>query len=413
MDLIQVAGAACQRGDWTGAERLVRALLAVQPTDAQALFMLGIVLLNTRRYAEAEMACRAALAYAPLGVAAHANLGTALKRLDRLEEAVACFREATALLRGYPPCAEALIEPAEAETFHVAAPLKLRHDGEQIDHLVARGALSSSFRATAAAYRAVAAELDDGANPARLRLLSASQRARIGETYNRLVHRPADEEPASCLNPTLDAARIEAAYTKAWPRVVVIDDILSEPALAALRRFCLEATVWFDCKEAGGYLGAYLHDGFDTPVLVRLARELRERLPNLLGPLPLAQAWAFKYSPGGSGTRPHADDAALNVNLWITPDDARRDGAPGGLRIHDVAVPADWSFDAYNREPEALNALVRASGCAPLDVPYRCNRAVIFDSRLIHETLPYDFRSAYAARRINLTLLFGERPREA
>ncbi len=193
---------------------------------------------------------------------------------------------------------------------------------------------------------------------------------------------------------------------------MVADDFLSNAALDAIRRFCLEATIWFDCKQAGGYLGAYLHDGFDAPVLVTLAQELRARLPGLLGPHPLAQAWAFKYAPGGGGTRPHADDAAINVNLWITPDAARRDGAPGGLRIHDVAVPDDWSFDAYNREPSAMNALVGSAGRRVVDIPYRCNRAVIFESRLIHETLPYDFRPAYADRRVNLTLLYGDRPRE-
>jgi tetratricopeptide (TPR) repeat protein len=413
MDLHRIAGAACQNGDWAGAERLVRALLAVQPNDGHALFMLGVVLLNTRRYAEAESACRAAIQLAPMRAATHTNLGTALKRLDRLDDAVACFREASALLRGYPPRADALIEPGQAEIFRFAAPLKLRHDIAQLDYLIENGALPPSFGATVDAYRTVLDELDDGRDPAMLRPLNASQIARLGATYNRLVYRPPDEAPSSCLNPALDAARIEAAYDAASPPIVVVDDLLSDAALAAIRRFCLEATIWFDCKQAGGYLGAYLHDGFDAPVLIRLAHDLRTRLPNLLGPHSLAQAWAFKYAPGGTGTRPHADDAAVNVNLWITPDEARRDGTPGGLRLHDVAVPEGWSFGAYNRDPAALNALVRAAGRAALDVPYRCNRAVIFDSRLIHETLPYDFRSAYAEHRINLTLLFGERPRGA
>lgn len=380
---------------------------------AASLIALGNRLLRERRYADAAATYRVALTLEPGSAAAHANLGTALKRLDRLDDAIACYREATTLLRGFPPRADALIEPGQAETFRFAAPVKLRHDIEQFEYLMERGALRQSFAENVEAYRAVLAELDDGGDPAMLRPLNARQIARLGPTYNRLVHRPPDDAPTSCFNAAFDPTRIETAYSSASPHVVVVDDVLSAAALDTLRKFCLEATIWFDCKQAGGYLGAYLHDGFDAPVLVRLAQELRVRLPRLLEPHPLAQAWAFKYAPGGTGTRPHADDAAINVNLWLTPDEARRESAPGGLRIHDVAVPADWSFDAYNREPAALNALVQAAGRAALDVPYRCNRAVIFDSRLIHETLPYDFRSAYADRRVNLTLLYGERPRRA
>ena len=46
---------------------------------------------------------------------------------------------------------------------------------------------------------------------------------------------------------------------------------------------------------------------------------------------------------------------------------------------------------------------------APVRVPYRCNRAAIFDSSLIHESGGVRFRPGYANRRINLTLLFGDR----
>ena len=40
-------------------------------------------------------------------------------------------------------------------------------------------------------------------------------------------------------------------------------------------------------------------------------------------------------------------------------------------------------------------------------VPYRENRAVIFDSALFHQTDVYQFRRGYRSRRINLTLLYG------
>ena len=45
----------------------------------------------------------------------------------------------------------------------------------------------------------------------------------------------------------------------------------------------------------------------------------------------------------------------------------------------------------------------------PVNVPYRQNRAVIFNSDLFHATAPLDFKPGYANRRVNVTMLFGRR----
>lgn len=224
-----------------------------------------------------------------------------------------------------------------------------------------------------------------------------------------MLHRPPEAAVAPVLAPVLDAAALQRRYAEAAPALVVVDGLLHVKALAALRRFCLEATIWFDCKEHGGYLGAYLHEGFDHPVVLALARALSERLPQIFGGHRLAQAWAFKYGQGG-GTRKHADAAAVNVNLWITPDEACREPARSGLVVYDAATPPGWRFADYNLDPAPLER--RVAGRAAVRVPYRCNRAVIFDSSLIHESGDVRFRPGYANRRINVTLLFGER-REA
>ena len=42
-------------------------------------------------------------------------------------------------------------------------------------------------------------------------------------------------------------------------------------------------------------------------------------------------------------------------------------------------------------------------------IPYRCNRAAIFVSDQYHESQPFVFAAGYAQRRVNLTLLFGDR----
>ena len=49
---------------------------------------------------------------------------------------------------------------------------------------------------------------------------------------------------------------------------------------------------------------------------------------------------------------------------------------------------------------------------APLPPPraqfdYRCNRMVMFDSKLLHKTDTFHFHPGYANRRVNLTFLYG------
>jgi hypothetical protein len=45
----------------------------------------------------------------------------------------------------------------------------------------------------------------------------------------------------------------------------------------------------------------------------------------------------------------------------------------------------------------------------PVRVPYRANRAVIFDSDLFHASDDPHFRDGYSNRRINVTILYGLR----
>lgn len=54
---------------------------------------------------------------------------------------------------------------------------------------------------------------------------------------------------------------------------------------------------------------------------------------------------------------------------------------------------------------------LRSNGAAPVTVPYRENRALIFNSDLFHESDRCHFRDDYESRRINITLLYGHRSR--
>ena len=47
----------------------------------------------------------------------------------------------------------------------------------------------------------------------------------------------------------------------------------------------------------------------------------------------LSQAWAFKYDSKKDGIGIHADDAKVNVNFWITQDNANLNKANGGMIV--------------------------------------------------------------------------------
>jgi hypothetical protein len=103
----------------------------------------------------------------------------------------------------------------------------------------------------------------------------------------------------------------------------------------------------------------------------------------------------------------------VNVNFWITPDEANLDPESGGLVVWDKAAPLDWDFDKYNTDEGAIRRFLTEAGAKPVTIPYRANRAVIFDSDLFHETDRLSFREGYQNRRINVTLLYGEREKQA
>ena len=98
----------------------------------------------------------------------------------------------------------------------------------------------------------------------------------------------------------------------------------------------------------GGALGSFMGSGFCSRVILAIADELKMTIPNVIGSNALSQAWGFKYDRISKGIDLHADFARININFWITPDDACLDKSKGGLLIYDVPAPNDWSFYSYN-----------------------------------------------------------------
>jgi hypothetical protein len=233
----------------------------------------------------------------------------------------------------------------------------------------------------------------------------------VAPSFNRLLYRaPAERIPHGALNPALDVAAIESGYLARQPEVTFIDDLLTQEALNTLRRFCWESTIWRLDYE-NGYIGAFLGDGFATPLLFQIAEELRLKFPRIFKQHRLTQSWAFKYDSTRRGLNIHADAAAVNVNFWITSDKANLNPDTGGLVVYDKEAPRTWNFRDYNNDrnkPKIFEWLKEVNAQA-VKIAYRANRAVVFNSDLFHETDEVSFKNDFLSRRINITLLYGFR----
>lgn len=286
---------------------------------------------------------------------------------------------------------------------------KLKHDHEQLSYAFAQDLASPELDGLRDLYAGILAEIPSGTAPAEPLALPAPRRHAIDAWYARhYLRRDAPALPGRTLHDTLDLGAAEDRYLSARPELAVVDGLLSEASQAALQRFCMENSFWVR-SFGGGYLGSFMEDGFVCPLLAQIADEIRAGMPRIIGRHTLKKVWGFKYDSRLSGINLHADFAAVNVNFWIMPDHANQDPTSGGLIIWDKPAPLTWGFEEYNRSPEQARSFLDGEKAKAIVVPYRANRAVIFNSNLFHETDRIAFRDGYENRRVNITLLYGTR----
>jgi hypothetical protein len=106
----------------------------------------------------------------------------------------------------------------------------------------------------------------------------------IGHVYGRIVHiRQSNRFVDGALSRKWEAHIVEKQYLSHPRGIVVVDDFLTKEAFHELRNFCLESTVWFTNRYAHGRLGAFFRDGFNCPLLIQIAEELRKAFPVIIG----------------------------------------------------------------------------------------------------------------------------------
>jgi len=320
----------------------------------------------------------------------------------------------------YPPSPRRL--PAWAATAQLV-PHRIKRDIEQLEYLVSKTAVSkhlSSYITDFALpeYRKILNHTSKQCKMRGVEFISGHPTEDLSVFYGLYdkalnVH-PGLAIPGSVINPKINFKDVNKEYWEKEHRVVVIDEFLTEVALEQLSDYVLESTIWTQAKT--GYVGAYMHSGFACPLVAQISDQIKQSLPELLGNLELKDAWAYMFDGTLGGINVHADDAQVQVNIFLTPSEANlwiknNTNPSGGLVIYEAGPPAEWAFDQYNsvrKNPRILN-VVAAAGRRNMTVPYIRNRAILFESTYFHKTDNFKFKKGYKNRRINVTFLFGKR----
>jgi Flp pilus assembly protein TadD len=408
--------------------------LALEPRLAEAHFGCGRSLEQQCRWAEAEAAYRAALDARPQFQEAENNLAATLLAQGRYGEAQEAFDRLRLRLRGpVVETAEALLSSAPPGPGPaVATRFSVLDRAQQLEGLLRREAIEPGFASVVERLRGVLAELGPAdepepgseagsetgseAGPDWRRTLADAQAARLGGALARIVHfGDAPRLAGPAINPALDCAAIERAYLNADPPAIYFDDFLTPEALAGLRRFCRDSTIYFGSDPAG-FVSATMAGGFNCSLMYQIAEELKAALPSVLGPHHLSNMWSYRHRAEGGGVLAHTDLAAVTFNFWIAPDEANLDPASGGLVVYAKEEPLEWDWMRINRQksrPEVRSQIEAfLEDAREIVIPHRSNRAVMFHSNLFHRSDRFTFADDFESRRINISLLFGRRQRD-
>ena len=399
-----------KKGEAAKAEGILKDLLIMRPTLAEAHYNLGVILRDLGEYDRAAESYQRAISLKKNFIDAYKNLGILEIIRENLDAALWCFTHCSELLRG-----QLQENPNPSFAFGHISQAKIIHDIEQFEYLRSKGIKPAVFENLASLYRKISEEIPW---PSRTEVFSIKKdyQKSFQGTYNRLLYRlDSNDHDGAALNTALDASEITQDYFNHSSGLTFFDNFLNTSALQDLRNHLLASTIWFNVKR-GGYLGAYLSEGLACPVILKIATELPKKFPEIFKGHALKQVWAYKYDNLGhstassvTGINVHADFAAVNVNFWITPSESNMSEESGGLKVYDVEAPVSWDFETYNSDQALIRKEIETNKGKASVIPYRGNRIVIFNSNLFHETDSYKFKEGYENRRINVTMLFGER----
>ena len=425
-------------GRWQDAANNYQRAIKLEPDHIKAIANLAIILHESGSIGDAIPLYQQAAATNPENPELNHKLALVLRENGQLDEAIQVSKNAIASNHANPhsiiELSLALIEkgetdaaidnflgptralrifgarvPQNADTFDVINRSKINHDIDQLTYLVDRNIISGDHRGLIDDYRDLQSRLPDSIET-RLSALSPPVSKRLATSYNRLIHMA--DAPAltgGVVNPNLDLVSIEKDFASHDPGFTSFDDLLTPQAIEAMRKYCLESTFWYDVHYNGD-VGAGIENGFCSPLVIQFAQDMRAALPGILGDYQFSSCWAYKYLKDVSGISTHADEGAVSINFWITPDDANLNPETGGIEFWNKKAPYNYFSKSHPEKTIDAETVLKEPDAKSVYIPYKCNRAMVFHSNVFHNTAPIDFKDGYENKRINLTFIYG-RPR--
>ena len=412
--------------------------IEIDPNSASAYSNLGSILCELGEYQKAKDCFEKAIEIDPNSASAYSNLGIIFKKFDEYQKAKDCFEKAIEIdsnfIQAYALLAtlkvndidnpkEAIVASYNSLSINLKrsvfinhrVPLfKLKHDVQQARYLISKDYNINGmdeFQKMGDEILSRKKNKQNINNANKNIFLDQNEINALLPFYKSNYTYQTKEISGSCINPNKNWQDVEDEYFNSSNQIIYIDNFLSEEAIIELQKFCLLSKVW-NKQYQDKYLGAFSDQGFISPIHLQIAIELKQKLPKLFGPHRIEKFWGFKYDATlGKGINIHADFAILNLNFWITPDKYNNNKNSGGLKVYDTPAPDNWTFKDYNSgTKDKVYKFLKDNNANCTNVPYKFNRAVLFNSAYFHETDEIDFKDEYEGRRINMTYLFGARP---
>ena len=186
---------------------------------------------------------------------------------------------------------------------------------------------------------------------------------------------------------------------------IIKDNFFPKNLAFQLRQLALDNDNPYTKAYPDGYLARDFDNGQASQLSLRSIadRYVTPKVYALAG-RRYARSWSFTYHSRCPGVPPHIDLSFVNINVWVTPNNAIADRSKNGLILYRKKAPKDWTHQDYNKDSPKMNNFLK--GAKYDRIPYKFNRAVIFPGNTFHATDSVHTNPGDENRRVNYTFLY-------
>lgn len=208
------------------------------------------------------------------------------------------------------------------------------------------------------------------------------------------------------INPYIDLGSVRSKYEEHG--ICVIDDFIDIDTISFLRDFSLN-TKYRD-QIYKGYSALDFNRSQQLPYLMMKLFNDCEEFLSPINNKKFSRGWFFIYDVISNGVGVHVDPLSdMTINIWVTPDSCVDAGKGfNGLDIWKIKPKPEWGYDISNGDDLTCLEYIEREQAEMVQIEYKFNRAVLFNSNYFHRSQPVRFKSGEDNRKINYTLLFRD-----